>query len=149
MSLKSGAPRTKKWPRYCFYAAVVLINRAIGGIDASLRTALQFLSAAVVLLPYVLLGDGVMLYTLDGIGWAALLCVGFLHTGVTYAVYFSALHGISGQEAALLSYIDPLVAVLLSVFVLGEDISALQLLGGILILGASVINEIAAVRKKK
>ena len=69
------------------------------------------------------------------------MTVGLIHTGVTYCMYFSALKELKGQEAAILSYIDPLVAVFMSVFILGESIKWLQLLGGALILGFTLWNE--------
>ena len=141
----------------CLYAAVVLINKGLSmrqnrdftTDDPIRRTVVQFLAAAIVLMPYVMLTGGVHLTGMSELGWAALLCVGFLHTGAAYVVYFAALRGIPGQEAAVLSYIDPLVAVLLSVFVLGETITAVQMLGGILILGASAVNEILSVKQEK
>lgn len=141
----------------CLYAAVVLINKGLSmrqnreftTDDPIRRTVVQFLAAAIVLMPYVLLTGGVHLTEMSELGWSALLCVGFLHTGAAYVVYFAALRGIPGQEAAVLSYIDPLVAVLLSVFVLGETITAVQMLGGILILGASAVNEILSVKREK
>ena len=80
--------------------------------------------------------------TLNSTGWICLLIVGLIHTGITYCLYFSALKDLPGQEAAILSYIDPLVAVAISVFVLGESMTALQLLGGVLILGFTLWNEI-------
>ena len=48
-----------------------------------------------------------------------LLIVGLVHTGITYCMYFSSLKELPGQKAAILSYIDPLVAVLVSVLILG------------------------------
>ena len=56
-------------------------------------------------------------------------------------MYFSALKDLSGQETAILSYIDPLVAVLVSVFILGEAMTVSQALGGLLILGFTLWNE--------
>ena len=53
--------------------------------------------------------------TLLGLCLHALLIVGLIHTGVTYCLYFSSLKELPGQKAAILSYIDPLVAVLVSV----------------------------------
>ena len=75
-------------------------------------------------------------------GWCCLLVVGILHTGLTYCLYFSALKELPGQEAAILSYIDPLVAVVVSVCVLGEPLTMVQLIGGILILGFTLWNEL-------
>jgi len=94
-----------------------------------------------VLIPYVLLTDGVNLSELDGKGWVYLLIVGLIHTGITYCMYFSSLKELPGQKAAILSYIDPLVAVLISVTVLKEPITVTQIAGGILILGFTLWNE--------
>ena len=127
----------------CFYATVVLLNKFIRNVEGIHRTFLQFLAAIVVLVPYVAMTGGSTLGSLDGVGWANLLVVGLIHTGVTYCMYFSSLKELPGQKAAILSYIDPLVAVLVSVTVLGEPMTLLQLAGGLLILGFTLWNEIA------
>ena len=124
------------------YATVVLLNKFIKGVSGVHRTFLQFAAALLTLLPYVLLTSGFTLGNLDASGWISLLVVGIVHSGIAYCLYFSALKDIPGQEAAILSYIDPLVAVAVSVFVLGEQLTALQLIGGILILGFTLYNEI-------
>ena len=124
------------------YATVVLLNKFIKGVAGIQRTFLQFVAAVLILLPYVLLTGGIHLQGLSGTGWVNLLIIGIIHTGFTYCLYFSALRDIPGQEAAILSYIDPLVAVAISVFVLGEQLTLCQLLGGALILGFTLYNEI-------
>ncbi len=124
------------------YAFVVLMNKFIKGVAGIQRTFLQFVAAVVILLPYVLLTGGITLNTLSGSGWGNLLIVGVVHSGLAYCLYFSALGDIPGQETAILSYIDPLVAVAVSFFVLGERLTLLQLTGGILILGFTLLNEI-------
>ena len=125
-----------------FYAAVILLNKFIRSVAGIQRTFLQFLAAIVILIPYVAATGGVSLGTLDARGWVCLLIVGFFHTGVTYCLYFSALRELPGQEVALLSYMDPLVAVIVSVTVLGEPVTAPQLVGGALILGFTLWNEL-------
>ena len=131
-----------------FYATVVLLNKFIKGVDGIHRTFLQFVSATVVLIPYVLVSGSFGLRTLGGVGWANLLTVGLVHTGITYCLYFSSLKELPGQKAAILSYIDPLVAVLVSVLILHETITGRQIIGGILILGFTLINEISVKPKK-
>ena len=126
-----------------FYATVILLNKFIKNVEGIHRTFLQFLAAIVILVPYVILTSGVTLGCLDGIGWTNLLIVGLVHTGVTYCLYFSSLKELPGQKAAILSYIDPLVAVLISVTVLGEAMTLWQVIGGMLILGFTLWNEIA------
>lgn len=126
-----------------FYAAVILLNKFIKNVDGIHRTFLQFLAAILILVPYVLATSGINLNTLNGMGWGSLLIVGLIHTGVTYCLYFSSLKELPGQKAAILSYIDPLVAVLVSVLLLGESMTLIQVLGGVLILGFTLWNEIS------
>lgn len=124
------------------YATVILLNKFIKNIEGIQRTFWQFSSAILVLIPYVLMTSGVTLGSLNAFGWVNLLIVGFVHTGLTYCMYFSSLKELPGQKAAILSYIDPLVAVLISVTVLGEAMSLWQVIGGILIMGFTLWNEI-------
>lgn len=124
-----------------FYAAVILLNKFIKNVTGIHRTLLQFFAAIIILVPYVACTGGMHLTALGSVGWGCLLTVGLIHTGITYCMYFSALKELTGQEAAILSYIDPLMAVLVSVLLLGESMSLRQLLGGILILGFTLWNE--------
>ena len=126
------------------YATVILLNKFIRDVTGIHRSLFQFFSAILVLTPYVAATSGFHIAALDGTGWVCLLVVGLFHTGVTYCLYFSALKDLSGQEASILSYIDPLVAVLISVLVLGETMTAPQVLGGALILGFTLWNEKSA-----
>ena len=126
----------------CFYATVILMNKFIKRVEGIHRTFLQFLAAILVLVPYVALTGGMTLSELDSVGWICLLIVGLFHTGVTYCLYFSSLKELPGQKAAILSYIDPLVAVLISVVLLGESMTLWQVIGGGLILGFTLWNEL-------
>jgi drug/metabolite transporter (DMT)-like permease len=129
------------------YATVILLNKFIRRVGGIQRTFLQFLAAILVLLPYVLLQGDLQVGALNTTGWILLAVVGLFHTGVTYCLYFSSLRELPGQKAAILSYIDPLLAVLLSVLVLHEPMSLPQIAGGILILGFTLLNELPGKKK--
>jgi len=131
------------------YATCILINKFIKNVEGIHRTFLQFLAAILVVTPYVLMTSGITLHNMTTTGWVNLLIVGLFHTGITYCMYFTALKHVTGQQVAILSYIDPLVAVIISVTVLGESMTALQLAGGILILGFTLWNEITPKKKAK
>ena len=131
------------------YATVVLLNKFIKNVDGIQKTFLQFVAAAATLIPYVWMTSGVTLGKLSETGWVNLLIVGLLHTGVTYCLYFSAIRELSGQKVAILSYIDPLVAVAVSVTILKETITVWQMIGGILILGFTLWNELSAENRNK
>ena len=131
-----------------FYATVVLLNKYIRGVDGIQRTFLQFLAAIITLIPYVACTGGVTLMTLDTTGWVCLLVVGIFHTGITYCLYFSSLKALPGQRAAILSYIDPVTAVLVSVLVLREPLSPQQAIGGCLVLGFTLWNALPEKKKR-
>lgn len=88
------------------------------------------------------LTGGSHLADMDAYGVVNLLVVGVFHTGVCYCMYFSSLRYLKGQEASILSYIDPLVAILVSVAFLHESITVFQAVGGGMILGFTVLNEV-------
>jgi len=124
------------------YATVILLNkhiRSVAGID---RTLIQFFAAIIILLPYIYLTAGIHITSLDRWGLFNLLFLGTVHTGITYCLYFSSLKDLKGQEAAIFSYIDPFVAIIISVMILNESMSPVQILGGLMILGFTLFNEL-------
>lgn len=132
-----------------FYATVMLLNKFIKDIEGLHRTFIQFLAAMIVLLPYVMLTDGFTLCNLDGRGWGLLLIVGSVHTGLAYCMYFSAIKELPGHKVAMLSYIDPLIAVIVSVVFLNEKMTLPQIVGGILILGFTFVCELPPLKKEE
>ena len=71
-----------------------------------------------------------------------LLVVGIVHTGIAYVLYFGSIAFVPAQTAALLSYIDPVVAVLLSLLLLKEPMSVPAIIGAVLVIGAMIVSEI-------
>ena len=130
-----------------FYASVILLNKFIKNVGGMDRTLLQFIATILVLLPYVASTSGFSLGGLDTLGWSCLLVVGLVHTGITYTMYFSSLKDLPGQKVAILSYIDPLVAIAISVLVLGEAMTVTQMIGGALILGFTLWNELTPTKE--
>ena len=133
------------------YACVMLLNKKIQKVSGIDRTLLQFGAAMIVLLPYIMLTEGFSYAGMDAKGWACMLTVGLVHSCIAYCLYFSALRNLSGQEAAILSYIDPMVAVVISFTVLKEAVAPVQLVGGVLILAFTLLNELKVdpFRKKR
>ena len=115
--------------------------RGRGG-PAGARTAVQLFAAAVVLLPYTLLVEGGAAQALTPRTALLLLTAGVLHTGIAYTLYFSAMEPLGATTVALMSYLDPVVAVLLSALVLGEPLGAAACAGAALILGAACVSEL-------
>ena len=124
------------------YSTVVLMNKKMPGMDAYEKTIVQLIGAAVIMVPYILVTEDVTALSLDGRGALMLFIVAAVHTGIAYALYFGCMDDLKAQTVAIFSYIDPIVAVLLSAFVLGEPLSALGIVGVVLVLGAAVVSEL-------
>ena len=131
------------------YATVIILNKFIKGVSGIHRTLLQFIAAIITLTPYVAVTSGITLDKMTAVGWTCLMVVGLIHTGITYCLYFSSIEALPGQKAAILSYIDPLVAVAISAFILGEKMTLMQAAGGVLILGFTLWNEITPQKSKQ
>lgn len=123
------------------YASVVLLNKALTGIEPFRKTVLQLLAAAVTVLPYVLFTEGLPETLLDAGGLVALIVMGLLHTGVAYALYFGSIPRVSAGTAAVFSYVDPVTALVISALFLGESLTIPGIVGAVLILGAAYLGE--------
>ena len=131
-----------------FYAGLILLNRRLGALDAFDKTIAQLFVAALVVLPYTLLAESWSFSDFGGVTVILLLIVGILHTGIAYCLYFGAVGRLKAQTAAILSYLDPVVAVLLSALVLKEPLGMGGVLGSVFILGAALISELPEKRKE-
>ncbi|MEG2419396.1 DMT family transporter [Eubacterium barkeri] len=125
-----------------FYAVIVLVNKFVTRTTGIDRTLIEFAIALAVLVTYVGITAGFQAGSLDLLGWVCLMILGVLYTGIAYCVYFICLDKMTGQEVAITSYFDPLVAVIVSVTLLGEPITGVQILGGAMILGFTLFNEL-------
>lgn len=124
-----------------FYASVVIMSKKIQVEDAYLKTIIQLFSAAVVLIPYILVSEDFSSISLDKVSLVMILVVGVVHTGIAYAMYFAGMHGLKAQSVAVLSYIDPVSALVLSAVLLNEAMDFLGIVGAVLIIGAAIISE--------
>ena len=124
------------------YASVMFINKKLSPIPAYDKTALQLGSAAFVIIPYILLTEGLPSFDLTSVQWVLLVMVGVVHTGIAYTLYFGAMKNLRAQTIAIFSYLDPVLAVLLSWLVLKEPLSFSNILGAVLILGSALYSEL-------
>lgn len=131
------------------YASAVLINKKMGEISGFDRTLVQLASASAALLPYVLLTERLGELTLTKTGIAPLLVVGILHTGICYALYFLSIKDLSAQTSSILSYIDPVFAVILSAVLLKEPMTWQTAVGAVLVLGCMIISELHLKKNKE
>ncbi|MCR4805631.1 MAG: DMT family transporter [Clostridia bacterium] len=124
------------------YSTVVLMNKKVSGVDAYEKTLVQLFASGFTMVPYLLLTEDVSALRLNGRGAMMLMIVALVHTGLAYVLYFGCMDGLRAQTVALFSYLDPIVAVLLSALLLGELMTALSWVGVVLVLGGAVASEL-------
>lgn len=123
------------------YASVILINKKAPAGEPIEGTAVQLLTAAAISLPYVLFTEDFAAIQIDALGIGLLVFVGVVITGFAYVLYFSSLQHLPAKTTAMLSYLDPVVAVLISATLLQEPFTLLQGIGAVLILGGAIVSE--------
>lgn len=122
------------------YAAVVIMNKKLPGVDAYEKTVIQLLAAAGVLVPYLLINPEPLPAALTVTEGLMLLIVGVVHTGLAYALYFGSMDGVRAQTVAIVSYLDPIVALFLSALILREGLTLWGVAGAVMILGAAFLS---------
>ncbi len=130
------------------YATVILLNKKLGEVSAHNKTVVQLASAALVVLPYTLFAENISAESVTNIGIILLIVVGIVHTGIAYLLYFGSMKGLSAQTVAIFSYIDPVVAIILSAIVLKQPMNIYSVIGAVLILAAALISELPQKNKR-
>jgi len=131
------------------YASIVMLNKKVTGIPPYDKTIMQLLISAVVLIPYNALSGNFSNLSFSPFIVFMLILVGIVHTGIAYYLYFGSMEALNSQTLAILSYIDPVVAVILSALLLKEAMSPLHILGALLILGSALVSELPERRKEQ
>ncbi len=128
------------------YCCVILLNKKITGLSNLEVTFCQLLVATVIMLPYIFLTQNVFNLSFTTGNAILLIIVGIVHTGIVYLLFFSAINKLPAQTSSVLSYIDPITAILLSTLLLSQPLSFVQICGSVLILASTFINEISSTK---
>jgi drug/metabolite transporter (DMT)-like permease len=81
------------------------------------------------------------LAALSSSAWAAILVLGIFGSGLAYIAYYDALQVLPASQLGAFLNIEPLVTTLMAAAMIGEDITAITLTGGaIILLGVYLVN---------
>ena len=127
------------------YFALIIFNKQIIRTNGIQTAAIELDVAFLVVLIYTLCTAGVPHITGSDLPYIAV--IGFVNTGLAYLLYFSGLQKLSGQSVALISYVDPVSALLLSALLLQEVMTPVQIVGAVLIIGGAMFGEIKKQRQ--
>lgn len=125
-----------------FYAALLLFNKFIKAMGKLELTIIQLGITALLLMPYVFLTSGFRIFEVSSSSIPFILILGIVNTGIGFWLFFSGMENLKGQSIAMLSYVDPFVAILISAIILREQMTLVQMLGGVLLLTSTFVSEI-------
>jgi len=123
-----------------FYALIPNLGRFLRDVEGKDLTLLQLSTATLFLIPFVAVNG------LRKPVWWAVGALVLLHTVLALYLYMDGLKEVEVNEAALLSYLDPLSAIVYAFIIFGEVPGARTLLGGALILLASALDAVDKAR---
>ena len=131
------------------YASITAVNRkTLSRMDAYDKTIVQLGTAGLVMVLYLALTGGFSDLHLTALSAGLMLLVSLTHTAIPYAMYFGAMVRLPTQTVALMSYLDPITALILSALVLHEPLSPAGLTGAVLVLGSTVLSELWGGKKQ-
>ena len=123
-----------------FYAALIVFNKRIERTGGLQTAAIELDVAFLVVLLYVLSTSSFPRPLRSDL--PAVAVIGLVNTGLAYLLYFSGLQKLPAQSVALISYVDPVSALLFSALFLHEALTPLQLFGAVLIIGGALFGEL-------
>ncbi|MER7846119.1 EamA family transporter [Kitasatospora sp. NPDC096077] len=121
---------------------VVLSKRWASPAPLLATTGWQLTAGGLLLVPVTLLSEGAppTHYTVDNVLGYAYLCL--IGAALTYAIWFRGLRALPPTSLSFLSLLSPVVATLVGWLALGQDLSPLQALGAVVVLGSLVVAQI-------
>lgn len=129
------------------YCSIVLLNKKIKGLSSLGTTFSQLAVSAIVMSVFVLVKENITSLEFTFPGVLMLVVLGVVHTGVVYLLFFSAVGKLPPQTSSVLSYIDPITAIVLSAVFLNQNMNFYQIVGTVLILGSALANEVFKIKK--
>jgi len=121
---------------------ILLGEKVMAGMPAAGASAVIFSGAA---LAFCVLATftGELALPSGTRGWAVAIAIAIIPTMVAISLFMAGLPRVGASRAALLSTIEPVVTVVLAAIVLGERLSVVQALGGLLVVVAVVVVQAA------
>lgn len=128
-----------------FYALLTLTGKGFKYTSSYAITTIQVAFGTLLLLPFV---DLSLFEGLTNMNWIYILITGFVHTGIVFYLFFDSIRYLSTQLIAILVFLDPLVAILMDIFITGFHPSMEQWLGIIFIFGGMALTLMPKRHKK-
>lgn len=121
------------------YAVYLVVGeKVVSRLDPLFATT-NLMSGAALVYWTVTLAGGTMKVPGSALAIAGVLGIGTMASVVPILTLFASIRRIGAADASLVSTVEPLFTIVLSALILGERLTAMQLTGGAVILGAVLV----------
>lgn len=140
------------WGVFCglmsalMYSVMVILNKKSKAVKGLENATIQLVASFITVTIFTAFRTGFRL-SVEPRDWVWIAVLGLLNTGIGCYLYFSSIGRLPVQTVAVCGYLEPLSAVLLAVIILGENMTASQCVGAVLIVGGAVFGECFTTRK--
>lgn len=122
-----------------YAVAVTFSRRTLRSVPPIVLGGVQMLWSSVILIPIALLIERPALLDIPLRSWFAVAWLGLLGSGIAYILFFGLIQRIGATRTTIVTYLSPIVAVILGAVFNAESIDWTLLLGMILIIGGAAI----------
>lgn len=127
------------------YAMTMFVGRGVKHLSTYALTFVQTIVGIVILFPTVQFD---VFHGLTMSNWLYILGTGFIHTGFVYYLFFNSIRNLSTLLVSALVFVDPLVAILLDIWILDFRPTMTQILGMLFIFGGIIYTVIKPPKKE-
>lgn len=127
------------------YAMTMFVGRGVKHLSTYALTFVQTIVGIVILFPTVQFD---VFHGLTTSNWLYILGTGFIHTGFVYYLFFNSIRNLSTLLVSALVFVDPLVAILLDIWILDFRPTMTQILGMLFIFGGIIYTVIKPPKKE-
>lgn len=116
-----------------FYAITAVVAKKLAGVPPTIIVLIQVWVGAIVLTPFSLVNG----MPTSSQAWAMLAILGVVHTGVVFVLLYLGIQKLPTHVTGALSFIYPVVAMIVDAFAFGQRLQPMQIAGTALVLFAA------------
>lgn len=122
----------------CYAASMVFARIMTRGLNSGEQSAGQISMALATIAIATLIFEPHLRLPSNPLTWVGLIWLGLLGSAVATILWYSLLNSIGTTRTSLVSYVFPVIAVVLGIIFLGEDFSWRLVIGGIMAIGGVI-----------
>jgi len=123
------------------YGYIVASNATIKDVPYQSMTTIQIFMSAIIAVILIAWREPILIPQLNMVQWGLLITLGLIQTGLCYSIYYYVLPRVKLSTVAIISYLDPVSAIILGLLVFSEPIIGWQWMGILLILIAPLLGK--------